>query len=379
MNSQFSLLISRMSPEQRLAISLSTLDMMSKTAETKLLASNIPFSQFYTHQSETGQSSWKKPEEFCSRFSLLFGAHVEEFTKSLPSFTTLKVLELGAGYLTDGRSRLSCFLPEADITYTDSSLEVVADAQERFPEIKYYSINSSNLGERIERESIDLIIGSCFLDNLLEDDLEKTLSEIHSILKPGGLFFHIQDLPPYFNTLVISHKDHPGIMFPCVDDASTFINGVQFIPLEICEEYIRMNPTTGESHFLSSYIQLSNDVRAAASIEICLLPLLAQSVSSWVKKTLYLESESSPCRKILSIDDFKERLERKLRETPFKDITSKMKVQTGYLTPEEVPTETQFNDIISSPSLFQQRKVPRENQEVRITLLAHCLVARREE
>lgn len=341
---------------------------MSDFAGEKIKESQIPFSQYYSNDLATGEGSWKEPTAFHQRFQPLYAKHVSNFSKNIPWSTSLKVLELGAGHLTDGRSRLSRCLPdEVQVCYTDLSKKTVEHARQKFPTIPYLHINSSNMSENIESSSQDVVISSCFLDTLPQEDLTATLAEIARVLKPGGTFFHISDLEPYFNTLVIDNKDDPDVMFPWLD-SDKFIKGIQFVPRDICEQFISRH--SNAYPFLKNYIDLPNDVRAAVVIEICLMKDFALTLSNWVKRHL------SPVREIVNEQFYDQRLRNGLEITHFAIDTLK-NIMESAIYPKEESGETQYNDVYSFHGRLIEKTAPRDT--VRKTLIAHTIIARKVE
>lgn len=342
---------------------------MSTFTDKKIKESQIPFSQYYSNALARGVSSWSEPSAFHHRFQPLYAKQVNNFSKNIQWSTSLKVLELGAGYLTDGRSRLSRCLPEeAQICYTDLSKKAFEDAQEKFPTIPYLHINSSNLSEYIEPSSQDVVISSCFLDTLPQEDFIATLAEISKVLKPGGTLFHISDLEPYFNTLVLDNKDNADIMFPCLEN-DKFIRGIQFVPRAICEQFI-LSDFSNEYSFLKDYIHLTNDVRAAVVIEICTMKDYALTFSNWVKNHL------SSVREIVNEKFFDQRLREGLAVTQFAVDTLKNNLESSTCSKEDAG-ETDYNEICSFRGHLIEKTFPRDT--VRKTLGVQILIARKSE
>lgn len=363
--------INAIPPEFMELLTFPILQKMSAYMEGTFADSRISFSRFYSNKLETGEMSWREPEKFRSRFQHLYAKHIEKCLESIPWSSSLKVLELGAGYLTEGRSRLSRFLPEAEMCYSDLSLMAVENAHETSPSSRYLHMNSSRLSEKIMPSSIDVVIASCFLDTLPEEDLIATLEQVTQVLKPGGTFFHISDLEPYFNTLVIDHSEDPDIMFPCLDD-DKFIKGIQFVSREDCVAYIARSKTQ-QSVFLNDYIRLSNDARCAVVIEICTMLDNACVLSKWVKDNF------TETRVIVNAHFFSERLERGLRINHLAVVTLGNRVQSCVYSREE-SREDHYDDICAFHGRLMEleKKVLHDENKVRKTLGVHVLIARKD-
>lgn len=346
---------------------------MASFTDQKIKEGLVPFSHYYSHQFAVGISSWIEPRKFCQRFRQLYAKHVTNFSKTIPWSTSLKVLELGAGYLTHGRSRLSCCLPdEVQICYTDISKNAVEDAKEKFPNTTYLQINSSNMSAEITSSSQDVVISSCFLDTLTNEEFTATLAEISRVLKPGGIFFHISDLEPWVNSLVIDNKDDPDVMFPWVED-DRFIRGIQFVPRVICEQFI-LSDSSGRYSFLKNYIDLTNDIRAAVVIEVCLVKECALFLSRWVKHHFF-----SSVRKIVNEEFFNQRLRKGLEITHFAVDTLKNCLESSMYSKEEAG-EGDYNEICALHGRLIRKTVLRNDafkDKVRKTLSAHILIARK--
>jgi len=350
------------------------LQAMSDKMEETYRPDGISVNDYFSTAFTVGELGWREPVAFRTRFELLYAKHVQNFTRSITWSTSFKVLELGAGFLTEGRSRLSRCLPEADICYSDFGKQAAADAHEKSPATHYLHMNSSRITETLSPSSMDVVVASCFLDTLPKGELVATLQQIFDVLKPGGTLFHISDLEPWFNTLPIDNKNDPDIMFPWIDD-SKFINGIQFVSKSTCRDLIqtlRAEGKTHESNFLKKYIQLPNDARAAVVIEICTMLDNALYFSNWVEKHV------GETRKIQNEQFFSQRLEAALGETAFEVSNCRNQLQFNVYSKEEAAEHQLEQQTVLHGRVIEDKKV-RDDGSVRMTLGAHILIAKKKE
>lgn len=324
-------------------MSLSLLNAMSPFVVLDVMASTMPrelngksLSGYYKSRIENGTLSWEADEILRAYFKNTFQPQVQStLRKYAPNCTTSKVLELGAGILNNEQTALSSCFPEAEFIFSDLSKKAVDTAKEKNPSCSYHQVDSTKLTTLFPPESMDLIVGSCFLDALPAEDLLKTLENVLAVLKEGGIFFHTNDRAPFLNTLVINKLNEEGIMFPLMS-ASEGIQGIQFVPTSEIKNFIQNNPNNEASNFLKNYLSISPDARGAVVIEISSFDH-GKYLSDWVVKNF-----PQQCRIILNEKFAYERIEKVLRELGFQILQFGLTVSQQI---ENTSSADGFNDV----------------------------------
>lgn len=337
----------------------------------------VPFSEYYQNQEKEGLQAWKSPVKFRGMFHALYSQHVNEVVKVFFTKEKYKVLELGAGFLKENhKSQLLGCIQESynfQITYSDINPKIVVAALGMPSRADYIQLDARQISKKIDKSSLDGVMASCFLDTLHGTHLPTALKEIFQSLKEGGLFFHISDLDPYVNTLVIDHKDNPGILFPLVED-NNFIRGLQVVPREDCERKISSLlslKNEEEAAFLQKYLDLSNDVRAASIIQLCTCSEVPFKISEWIKTTFPQNR-----KEIINEKYFQERVQGALKETGFEILQCGLRIKKEE-TPRGEYDDKDFNDFASFHGHLIKQKKELAPGMVRKALSVHIIVAKK--
>lgn len=322
------------------------------------------------------QNTWSPPEDFRSRFHLLYQAHVASVIDTFfKDKMTGPVLELGAGYpIYNQQSYLASCLPPSvqwDLTFQDESEDIHQSALSS-KTIKFMKFNSTETSSHVAPSSLMAVISSCFLDTLYGTSLDKTLQEIYKVIQNGGLFFHISDVSPFFNTLVYDHRDGADIAFPHVDEGK-YLSGLQLIPRIKCEEFIKRCEGSPNGEFLKTYIALDPFVRAKLIIEICSLNM-PTILSKWIEQTFPNDRKCLPNSVF-----FKSKIEKALKDTKFKVL--KCGLERKELTaPRSAEDFQNFNDILAMHGRcmkLNQANIPEGS--VRKSSIVHIIVLQKVE
>jgi SAM-dependent methyltransferase len=113
-----------------------------------------------------------------------FSATLEPVIAALPAGA--RVLELGCG---SGRDAAALLARGFDVTATDGSAEILAEAARHHPELSHRLIHHALPGELpFEAGSFEAVLSMAVLMHLEAAELKSAYSAVHRVLRPGGLF-----------------------------------------------------------------------------------------------------------------------------------------------------------------------------------------------
>lgn len=329
---------------------------------------------FHSDLLKSGKTKWTPPTEFRTCVRPLFQRHIDSVLKVLGLASESKVLELGAGSLSDGRSFLTSHLPAADYHYMDITQSVVPEAERAASASQYHQLDSTRIKTKFAPSSVDVVMASCFLDTLPQGDLKETIRQCSTVLKDGGTLFHIADLPPYFNTLVIDNREDNDIMFPLLEEDG-FITGIQFVQRQKCKDSIKAWKKLGTEveggAFLQKFIDLSKDARGAVVVEIAQFTEKAIQLSKWVEERL------SPTRRVNNASFYSDRLKKELDHAGFEISQFGLRTESMMQSRGESQFPSPTNDIAHLHGRKILKVVSRDADMVRITLGVHIVVAKK--
>lgn len=213
-------------------------------------------------------------EKYCSRQKIeswkqipekqIFTGVVEKIMSRVASEFSLpnSGIEIGAGPLKNGKSRLMKLLPlrmdhiEPTDLVSPDNFELTHHAMRHLDVTQISSI--------LKKESQDLIIGSSVLSVLKYEDLEKAIRGSYLTLKPNGIALHIADgLPSAIPLLLHCQKQYPNyIPFPWISHESGFClvsKDELFKMLAQAKMKALILPQVTE--FFEYYINMKTDVR----------------------------------------------------------------------------------------------------------------------
>lgn len=178
----------------------------------------------------------------------------------LGSLSAPTVLEIGSGILDrQGSSYLMERLPSAlrDKVIPTDGKEGINQRHQKFKCVK-----TTELTTVYSENTVDAVIGSSVLDAVLNDDLVKTIQQIHKILKSNGVLIHFSSLKPYMNVIIqdllIEDKGKSAV-YPWACLKTGDILGVQLIPKENLINFclLSQNLTDAEKGSLATYGMMS--------------------------------------------------------------------------------------------------------------------------
>ncbi len=204
--------------------------------------------------------------------------------KYLSSLSAPKILEIGAGILDRrGSSYLMERLPPAlkdKVIPTDGKEEINQEHR------KFKHVKTTELDKVYPENTLDAVIGSSVLDAVLNTDLDKTIQQIHKILKLNGVLIHFSSLQPHMNIIIedlLREDKGKSAIFPwiCLKTGQTL--GVQLIPKENLLNFCLLSPdlTDAEKGFLATYGMMSQPHMVEMVINhLCMQPDKLTSITS---------------------------------------------------------------------------------------------------
>lgn len=142
----------------------------------------------------TIEKQYRTPENLNTRISIheKYSVNRQPFGEWILSNYTLgpkdRILELGCGTADMWKGRLSLLGDSARLTLTDFSSGMLLSAKENTagdPRVDYRVVDIQNIP--FEDASFDAVIANMMLYHV--PDLDKGLSEVRRVLKPGGCFY----------------------------------------------------------------------------------------------------------------------------------------------------------------------------------------------